>query len=136
MGDAVSAQRGSGALRLAPLRVAVISPDHHYRAAMSLLLGRRKCSVTASVSAVGLSESLAVEVCDVVVLDASADGAAASVGALEALSRRVGIVVVSDGSAALGERLMETMAKWGPFDDLLAAIERANESRKPLGGLR
>jgi DNA-binding NtrC family response regulator len=122
----MSSPRADVSCRLAPLRVLVTSPDHHYRAAMSLLLARRNCSVTSSGTAVGLSESLAAEVCDVVVLDASADGAAASLDALEALPRRMGVVVVSDGSSPLGARLMETMAKWGPFDELMAAIERAD----------
>jgi DNA-binding NtrC family response regulator len=113
------------------LRIAVVSPDRHYRAAMSLLLARRNCAVTSCPSAIGLSDSLAVEVCDVVVLDASADGAAGSLDAVEERSPRVGVVVVSDGSAPLGERLKETMAKWGPFDELMAAIERADARRRP-----
>jgi hypothetical protein len=131
----LSAKPDTGSCRLAPLRVAVISPDHHYRAAMSLLLARRNCSVTVSSSAVGLGESLAVEVCDVVVLDASADGAAQFVGALDALARRVGLVVVSDGSTSLDERLMETMAKWGPFDELMSAIVCADLQRHVPGAL-
>lgn len=129
MGKTLSAQRDAGCTRLAPLRVAVVSPDRHYRAAMSLLLARRSCSVTSAASAVGLGESLAVEVCDVVVLDAGADGAGQAFAALDTLPRRVGVVVVSDGSTALGERLMETMAKWGPFDELMGAIERADPHR-------
>lgn len=121
----MSASREHVPGRLAPLRVAVVSRDHHYRAAMSLLLARRNCLVTVLDSPAGFGESLAAQVCDVAVLDASAEGAAAAVAALVALPRRIGVVVVSDGSAPLGELPEDTMAKWGPFDELMAAVERA-----------
>lgn len=120
----MSAPRGDAAHSLAPMRVAVVSPDRHYRAAMSLLLARRNCLVTVIANPAGLGETLAVQVCDVVVLDASAGGSTASLAALQALPRRLGVVVVSDGSAPLGELLEGTLAKWGPFDELMAAIER------------
>jgi DNA-binding NtrC family response regulator len=125
----MSGPRDEAAHALAPMRVAVVSPDRHYRAAMSLLLARRNCLVTVIANPAGLGESLAVQVCDVVVLDASAGGSTASLAALRALPPRLGVVVVSDGSAALGEVLAGTLAKWGPFDELMAAIERERSLR-------
>jgi hypothetical protein len=113
-----------------PLRVVVISRDRHYRAAMALLLARRDCSVE---GAAGASELAALEDrgrCDVVVLDAGGAGVSESLAALERIVPVAAIVVVADESATAGDALVgrsggEVLAKWGPFADLFAAIERA-----------
>jgi len=42
------------------------------------------------------------------------------------------VVVVSDGDD-FPQYEIPPLAKWGPFEDLLAAIERADESREPWG---
>ncbi len=111
--------------RLAPLRVLVISPDRHYRTAMSLLLARRNCSVRSVTSARAIGELLADERCDVVLLDAEAASAEASLDAVETLAWPVGVVlVVDEGAPPPVDRA--ALAKWGPFDELMAAIERAN----------
>jgi uncharacterized membrane protein (UPF0127 family) len=116
--------------RVAPLRIVLISPDRHYRTAMSLLLARRNCSVRAAASARTLGEMLASERCDVVLLDAGAASAVESLEAVETLAWPVGVVIVADetlaplnGRSAFAGR--KALAKWGPFDELMVAIEGA-----------
>jgi uncharacterized membrane protein (UPF0127 family) len=113
--------------RLRPLRVLVISPDGHFRTAMSLLLGRRNCSVTTTANSSRLPELMVQEDADVVVVDASRVLATATATVREH-ARPVGVVLVGD---EYGSGLDEppVLAKWGPFDDLLAAIELADERR-------
>jgi uncharacterized protein len=115
--------RGAGS-RIAPLRVLLLSPDRHYRTAMSLLLARRNCSVRAVSSLESISELLGDERCDVVVLDSAAAGTGALLAALESHAAPVGVVVVADedASAPAGHH---ALAKWGPFDELMSHVERA-----------
>jgi uncharacterized membrane protein (UPF0127 family) len=98
--------------RIAPLRIVLISPDRHYRTAMSLLLARRNCSVRTAASARSLGEILSSERCETLVWP-------------------VGAVIVADenlaprnGRGAFAGRA--ALAKWGPFDELMVAIESAN----------
>jgi uncharacterized membrane protein (UPF0127 family)/Flp pilus assembly protein protease CpaA len=97
--ERAGAARGEGSersSRLAPLRVVLISPDRHYRTAMSLLLARRNCSVRSVPSGRPIGELLAEERCDVVLLDAGASQPAAALAALESLASSVAIVIVAD----------------------------------------
>jgi uncharacterized membrane protein (UPF0127 family) len=118
--------------RLRPLRVLVISHDGHFRSVMSLLLGRHNCSVTTTANSSRLSELIAKEDADVAVIDASGPSAPTT-AAVHAHARRVGVVVVNDDH---GSEINEpaVLAKWGPFEDLLSAIERAGEHRGTSGG--
>jgi uncharacterized membrane protein (UPF0127 family) len=111
-----------------PLRVLVISHDAHFRSVMSLLLARRNCSVTATANTSRLPDLIGNEGADVVVIDASRASATPTLTTVQAHGRPVGVVLVAD------ERGTEldhppVLAKWGPFGDLLAAIERADERR-------
>jgi hypothetical protein len=123
--------QSSALARLRPLRVLVVSHDAHYRTVMSLLLGRRNCSVTATANASRLAELMAQEDADVVVIDASrlllAANAKAQVG-----SRPAGVVLVADEP---GSALDKTplLAKWGPFEQLVAAIEAAGHPHATEG---
>jgi uncharacterized membrane protein (UPF0127 family) len=118
--------------RLHPLRVLVLSSDHQFRSVMSLLLARRNCSVTSSTNASRLSELALREHPDVVVVDAGEVAAAAAVAKVGALGRPVGLVLVAD--EAHPERYgSAVLAKWGPFGDLLDAIEHADEQRQKRG---
>jgi uncharacterized protein len=126
--------------RLLPLRILVLSSDSQFRTVMSLLLARRNCSVTATANSSRLTELILREGPDVVMIDTTEPAAAAAVTTVKELGRPPGMVIVSDEDDS---RQCEapTFAKWGPFDDLLAAIERADESHKPrrasdLGSLR
>jgi uncharacterized protein len=132
--DTVGApSRGGELARLLPLRILILSPDSQFRTVMSLLLARRNCSVTATANASRITELILREGPDVVMIDTTEPAATAALATVEALGRRPAVVVVSeeDESPHFEPRLL---AKWGPFDDLLAAIERANERSKALGG--
>jgi hypothetical protein len=99
---------------------------------MSLLLARRNCSVTSTTNASRLSELTLRENPDVVIIDASELAAAAAVARVGALGRPVGVVLVAD-AARSEPRGSTVLAKWGPFGDLLAAIEHADRHRQSWG---
>jgi uncharacterized protein len=119
--------------RLQPLRVLVISSDQHFRTVISLLLARRNCSVTTTANAARVMELIARESADVVLLDDSQSLAAATVATVEALERPVGVVLVADEVGTAMPDL-PVVAKWGPFGDLLAAVEAADERTRGVRG--
>jgi hypothetical protein len=121
--------------RLQPLRVLVISSDLHFRTVISLLLARRNCSVTTTANAARVTELIARESADVVLIDDSQSPAAATVATVAALERPVGIVLVA-GEAGTAMPDLPVVAKWGPFGDLLAAIEATDERTSGVGGHR
>ena len=116
-----------------PMRVLVISRDRHFCSVTSMLLARRGCSVITTTEVTRVPELIAHERADVVVIDAGqAPGAAArTVAAVGALAQPVGVVVVDEAVPALDYPAV--LAKWGPFEDLFAAIEAANEGRGAWG---
>jgi uncharacterized membrane protein (UPF0127 family) len=111
--------------RLQPLRVLVLSHDRQFRTVMSLLLGRRNCSVTATANASRLTELILRESPEVLLIDATELASGVTVAAVETLARPLGVVLVSDDAGSLPQD-PPVLAKWGPFADLLAAIERAD----------
>jgi uncharacterized membrane protein (UPF0127 family) len=117
--------------RLRPLRVLVVSHDGHFRTVMSLLLGRRNCSVTATANASRLAELISQEDADVVVIDASRVFLAAS-ATREVGARPAGVVLVADEPGTALETA-PLLAKWGPFEDLLGAIEAAGHPHATAG---
>jgi hypothetical protein len=140
MGDARRSDRGAASAqqrragepaRLQPLGVLVVSHDRHFLTVMSLLLARRNCSVTTTANANRVTELVARKSADVVVIDVSELPAAATLTKLEALAWPVGVVVVADEDhAGLSEPPM--LAKWGPFEDFIEAIDWANQRRTTL----
>jgi uncharacterized protein len=118
--------------RLAPMRVLVISNDRHFRSVSSMLLAHRGCAVTATADRGRLTELISRERADVVVVDAEhwLDAPAQVFAAVEGLPRTVGVVVVDDAARQLHS---SPLAKWGPFEDLFAAIERADATRGSWG---
>ena len=120
--------------RLAPMRVLVVSGDRHFRSVTSMLLSHRGCSVKATAKANRAAEMISRERVDVVVIDAGQSPAIArTIAAVSALSQPVGIVIVDESPARL--RRPPVLAKWGPFDDLFAAIESADQERGKWGAL-
>jgi uncharacterized protein len=116
--------------RLRPLRILIASPDRRFRTVMSLLLARRNCSVITTANAGRVAELIAREGSDVVVVES--DGSSAEgqlVAAVDALARPVGVVYVADDASSKISS-GEAMAKWGPFDDFVEAIELADERRR------
>jgi uncharacterized membrane protein (UPF0127 family) len=121
--------------RLRPLRVLVISPDRRFRTVMTLLLARRDCSVTTTANAGRVTELIARDGADVAVIDvgqSSTVATLATVATVEALARPVGVVLVTDEPRS-GAPDRTVFAKWGPFGDLVAAIELADERRGTWG---
>ena len=120
--------RGGQLARLRPLRILIVSADNRFRTVMSLLLGRRNCSVTTTANASRIAELIARENTDVVVIDIGKLPPAAMVATVDALVRPVGVVLVGDEtSPELSEGA--AMTKWGPFGELVEAIERADQHR-------
>jgi uncharacterized membrane protein (UPF0127 family) len=120
------------------MRVLVISRDRHFRSVTATLLTHRGCSVTATAKASRAAELITRDRTDVVVIDAGQSPAAAhTLAAVGALAQPVGIVVVDE--APSGVKRSSVLAKWGPFEELFAAIERADgvrvsgESKHELG---
>jgi uncharacterized protein len=111
--------------RLQPLRVLVLSGDRQFRTVVSLLLARRNCSVTTTANAVRLGELIVGEHIDVAVIDASAQPATAAVATVQTLPQPVGLVLVADEVGAEWHD-PPALPKWGPFGDLLEAIEGAD----------
>ncbi|MCW2970769.1 MAG: hypothetical protein JWO23_1896, partial [Solirubrobacterales bacterium] len=67
------------------------------------------------------------------VIDAAELAVATTVAMVETLAQPVGVVLVGDISHA-NSHDSTTLAKWGPFDRLLEAIEKADESRRRTSG--
>lgn len=128
--NAVQAQdlRPGELARLRPLRILIVSSDNRFRTVMSLLLARRNCSVTTTANAGRIAELIARESIDVVVIDTGELPVAATLATVDALAHPVGIVLVGDETTpSLSDAT--TMAKWGPFGELVEAIERADQHR-------
>jgi uncharacterized protein len=118
------ALNGSTVTRIRPLRILVVSKERHFGTVMSLLLTRRNCTVVASGNRGRLGMLIARECPDVVVLevDDSFDADPASV--VEGITRPVGVVLVrAEGSVSV--RSDAALPMWGPFADIVTAVERA-----------
>jgi uncharacterized membrane protein (UPF0127 family) len=116
------------ATRLSPIRVLVVSPDRHFRSVTSMLLAHRGCSVSSSSKATRVAEMISRDRADVVVLDTGTSPATAqAVAAVGALAQPVGMVIVDESPGR--DCRPPVLAKWGPFEDLFAAIERAGRLR-------
>ncbi len=140
--------------RLQPMRVLVVSSDRRFRTVMSLLLARRNCSVTTTANGSRVTELTDRENVDVVVVESGAlsdTGLQLIVGQIEGLARPVGVVLVVDEPVAHaggdnGDRASAgtgidasgapVLAKWGPFEQLVEAIERVDERRGSWGSIR
>jgi uncharacterized membrane protein (UPF0127 family) len=118
-----------------PLRILVVSSDPHFQTAMSLLLARRNCSVTLAADAARVSDAVDHDETDVVLIDTSQEASAPAVATLTALDRSIGVVLTDDEAhdEAVGP---EVLAKWGPFEDLISAIERASRGHASMGESR
>ena len=117
----------AGDAHLSAPDVVIASPDRRFREAASVLLTRRQCAVRTTENVARIGELVADGRAHVVVLD-SDQLPDAAVGALP---EAVGVVLVVDDPEASRQGAV-TVAKWGPFDDLVAAIERAD--RRALHG--
>jgi hypothetical protein len=98
---------------------------------MSLLLARRNCSVTTTGNAGRVPEIVLRERPDVAVIDVSEPAVAASFASVEALGPPLGVVLVEDSADSRPH-----LPKWGPFEDLIGAVEAAGDRHGPRDGRR
>jgi hypothetical protein len=121
--------RGEGAqvIRLRPLRVLVVSAEEPFRAASTMLIGRRDCKVFSLPDAYGAAELIAQERLDVAVVD-GAEQLRAIAGQLSQGVPPVGVVSVGDAED-VGQPGGPSLARWTRFEELFEAIERADRAR-------
>ncbi len=121
---------GGEVVRLVPMRVLVVSADRQFRTSTMMLLAHRGCSVTATANVSRAAKLVARDEVEVVVIDAgpAASGEASMAPAFRDDARPVGVVVVSEEESA-PDRHPAVLNKWGAFEDLFAAVERAGEAR-------
>ena len=107
-------------------RVLLTADDRRFRAMAATLLSQRGYSVSVCARGCDIAEVARREGADVVVIDASASltSAARQAARLSALRPAVGVVAVSTDSPC-GLVALPVVAKWGPFEALFGAIERA-----------
>jgi hypothetical protein len=115
--------------RLEPMRVLIASADRHFRSATTMLLAHRGCAVTTTSNMRRVVELAVRDRIHVVVVDAGEmpSAAALTMTTVGALARPVGVVVVDGGES--DEPNTPAVQKWGPFEDLFNAIERADRNR-------
>jgi hypothetical protein len=107
-------------------RVLIVGSDRRFRAVAAALLARRGCTVSVGERTGSIAELAKHDGADVVVLDAgdSITRAAQDVATITALSPSVGVVIVAEqGLHNLSS--LPVVRKWGSFDTLISAIERA-----------
>jgi len=117
-------------IRLHPLRVLVVSEDEPFRAVNAMLVARRGCRAFSLTGAYAAAELIARERIDVVVVDGS-DRARALIDELAMtadLTLPIGMVCAGEAGETdpSGEPVLE---KWAPFEELYAAIVRADRAR-------
>jgi ActR/RegA family two-component response regulator len=113
-----------------PTKVLLLGADRRFRSVAAALLTRRGCEVTLADRSSNVAELAKREGADVVVLDAgvSLTNGAHVVAQVETVDPPAGIVVVAD-EAEKGLAAMPVLPKWGSFDELYRAIERARPIR-------
>ncbi|MHB8234067.1 MAG: hypothetical protein ACYDHT_05370, partial [Solirubrobacteraceae bacterium] len=117
-------------IRLHPLRVLVVSPDHRYRAVVEMLLERRDCHPFGLGSCSDVAATIARERIDVVLVDGEPllREVAHDVALSDAVCPPVGVVLVCDAQAQSPTGL-RALVKWGEFEELLGAIGEADRAR-------
>jgi len=111
-------------------KVLLVGADRRFRSVAAALLTRRECAVTLADRASNIAELAKREAPDVVVLDAGVsltEGAHAA-AQVETLEPAVGFVLVGD-EAERAFSAMPVLPKWGSFEELYGAIERARPRR-------
>jgi CheY-like chemotaxis protein len=148
-GIAPETWRGGEVVRLLPIAVLVLSPDRYFRAAATMLLSRRGCSVLSAADEREALEATRLHAIDVIVVELPAsdagqprraDTVARSIDAVAAAAGRrvagVGVVLVAE-SDELGEAAdaqpgtaHPALDKWGPFEQLYLAVADCDRARR------
>jgi uncharacterized membrane protein (UPF0127 family)/CheY-like chemotaxis protein len=112
------------------IHVLLVGKDRRFRSVTSTLLTRRGCAVTHGEQIDAATVRARPEDPDVVVIDAGSSQVAAAREArnLQTLDPPVGVVVVSDAPSS-AVPTVPVLAKWGPFDELYAAIKSVRSDR-------
>jgi uncharacterized membrane protein (UPF0127 family) len=112
------------------IRVLMVGTDRRFRGVSAALLARRGCIVGVGERIDRAPDMARRQRADVVVLDAGAQPAVAALAAaqIEALDPPVGVVVVLENLEESPPGLAP-VAKWGSFDALYDAVERACPTR-------
>jgi CheY-like chemotaxis protein len=148
-------ERRGHVVRLLPISVLVLSGDRYFRAAATMLLSRRGCSVLSAAEEREAHEQALLAYVDVLVVELAAPAtdhvrraraiATRIDAAGSAAGRRVapvGVVVVGEpedlgdaGDAAAGSE-QPVLDKWGPFERLYQAISERDRARRlpPVAG--
>jgi hypothetical protein len=123
-------QAAAEVIRLHPLRVLIVSPDHRYRAVVEMLLERRDCRPFGLGTCTDIAATIARERVDVVLVDGEPllREVANDVALSDAICPPVGVVLVGDAEAPSPAGLCK-LPKWGEFDELFAAIGDADRAR-------
>lgn len=117
-------------IRLRPLRVLVVSDDEPFRAVNAMLIARRDCRVFSLTGTYAAAELIARERIDVVVVDGPdrARALTAELAMTADFALPVGVVCAGNTGEA-GPTGKPVIEKWAPFEDLFAAIVRADRAR-------
>jgi CheY-like chemotaxis protein len=130
---------GEARAALSPTKVLLVGADRRFRSVAAALLTRRGCMVTLTDRSSNIAELATSEAADVVVVDVGVtlNAAAEQLAELKTLEPRVGVVLVADETERPSSE-MPVLARWGSFDVLYRAIERAHRkaSRRPQHGSR
>jgi uncharacterized protein len=116
---------------LAPARVLLVAADRRFRMFASTSLARRGYHVTIRTGTGDIAELARRERVDVAVIDATASltAAAREAARLQTARPLLGIVAVSDDPSH-GLSAFPVLPRWGSFDSLCGAIERARDGRR------
>ncbi|HWG08808.1 MAG TPA: hypothetical protein VN672_07340 [Solirubrobacteraceae bacterium] len=121
---------GARVIRLRPLRVLVVSEDEPFRAVNVMLIARRGCRVFSLTGAYAAAELIARERIDVVVVDgprrlrALADELTVTADLVPPVG-----VVCAGNAGEIGPDGAPVLQRWAPFEELFAAIVRADRAR-------
>lgn len=127
LGYLLDGEEGAQVIRLRPLRVLIISADEPFRAASSMLIGRRDCKVFSLVDCYGAAELLARERIDVAVVD-GAEQLRALADELARIVPPVGVVSIGEAED-VGSPGGPMLARWVRFEDLFEALLQADRAR-------
>lgn len=137
-------------VRLLPVAVLVLSPDRSFRAASTMLLSRRGCSVLSAASEEEALEQAGAEPVDVLVVELQEEASGGLHARAAVTARRIdaagagagrrvapiGVVVVGEADE-LGESIEAeagtahpVLDKWGPFERLYQAICDRDRARR------
>jgi DNA-binding NtrC family response regulator len=107
--------------------VLLIAADRRFRDVVALLLERRGCAVSTTASIGALAEHVERDHPDVAVIDASGSPAWATRAAVavSTLQPALGIVIVEEGELQAPGAAEDRLSKWGSFQILFDAVERA-----------